>query len=299
MGKGDRLRESLQVRKKIKVYALIFFTIFTVYLCGSFPSRIFALQEEKSSEVNDYRIGTKDLLEIRVFELPELNQTVRVAEDGSISLSLLGKVDVSGLTAQELERKLASILNQKYTKAAHVTVFIKEYQKVAVFGAVGKPGNYELVGPTTLLQVISEAGGLTADAMNELYIFRKEKGGEDKKITINLRDLIVNGNQVLDIELQPNDVVNIPIDQLLTVFVYGNVKTPGAIQFRQSKKITLLQAVAQAGGPTEWASTSHVTIKRKEVKTGKEIRISVNLKDVIAGKISDIILQEGDVVIVP
>lgn len=273
--------------------------ILAILLAGILPARAFPVQEEKPSAVNDYRIGTKDLLEVRVFELPELNQTVRVAEDGSISLSLLGKVDVAGLTAQELEKRLASILDQKYTKAAHVTVFIKEYQKVAVFGAVGKPGNYELVGPTTLLQVISQAGGLTPDAMSELYVFRQEADGRKTRITINLKDLIVSGNQALNVELQPNDVVNIPIDQLLTVFVYGQVKTPGAIQFRQSKKITLLQAVAQAGGPTEWASTSRVMIKRKDVKTSQEMRILVNLKDVISGKISDITLQDGDVVIVP
>lgn len=274
-------------------------TCLTLLLLGLLPLAGFARQEVPNLPINDYKIGTKDLLEIKVFELPELNQTVRVAEDGSVSFSLLGKVDVAGLTAQELENKLASILDQKYTKAAHVSVFVKEFQKVAVFGAVGRPGNYELVGPTTLLQVISQAGGLTADAMSELYVFRQEKDGRKTRITVDLRDLITNGNQTLNIDLQPNDVVNIPVDLMLTVFIYGEVKTPGAIQFRQSKKITLLQAIAQAGGATEWASRSRVVIKRKEGKTGKEIRIPVNLKDIIAGKISDIILVEGDVVIVP
>jgi polysaccharide export outer membrane protein len=293
------MKKSQQLRMKVKPSELIYRAILAFLLSGLFPFISFALQKERPSSLNDYRIGARDLLEIRVFELPELNQTVRVAEDGSISLSLLGKVDVAGLTAQELEKKLASILDQKYTKASHITVFIKEYQKVAVFGAIGKPGNYELVGPTTLLQVISLAGGLTPDAMGELYIFRQEPGGEKTKITIDLRDLIGNGNQALNIELQLNDVVNIPVDQTLTVFVYGEVKNPGAIQFKQSKKITLLQAIAQAGGPTEWASKSRVMIKRKDLRTGKEMRIPVNLKDVIGGKISDIILVEGDVIIVP
>lgn len=257
-----------------------------------------ALQEQQNLPVNDYKIGTKDLLEIKVFELPELNQTVRVAEDGSVSLSLLGKVDVAGLTAQELEKKLASILDQKYTKGAHVTVFIKEYQKVSVFGAVGRPGNYELVGPTTLLQVISQAGGLTPDAMDELYVFRQAKDGQKTKITVNLKDL-TGGNQNLNIDLQPNDVVNIPIDQIQTVYVYGQVSRPGAIQFRQSKKITLLQAIAQAGGATEWASKSSVTIRRIDRKSGREMKFPVNLKRIEAGKIPDIILEEGDVIIVP
>ena len=86
---------------------------------------------------------------------------------------------------------------------------------------------------------------------------------------------------------------------MLTVYVYGEVKSPGAIQYKQSKKITLLQAIAQAGGPTEYAAKSRVTIKRKDSKTGREMKIPVNLKKIIAGKISDITLEEGDVIIVP
>lgn len=268
-----------------------------IFIFGILPVSILALQEQQNLPVNDYKIGTKDLLEIKVFELPELNQTVRVAEDGSVSLSLLGKVDVAGLTAQELEKKLASILDQKYTKGAHVTVFIKEYQKVSVFGAVGRSGNYELVGPTTLLQVISLAGGLTAEAGNELYVFRPGKDGQKTRIAVDLKDL-TSGNQNLNIDLQPNDVVSIPIDQMLTVYVYGEVKNPGAIQFRRSKRFTLLQAIAQAGGLTEWASKSKVAVKRAEKETGKEMQFFVNLRKIEAMKIPDIILDEGDVIII-
>ena len=249
-------------------------------------------------QVNDYRIGAKDLLQITVYELPELNQTVRVSEDGSITLSLLGKIEVAGLTAQELEKKLASVLDRQYTKNAHVTVFIKEYQKVSVIGAVGKPGQYELVGPTTLLYVIAQAGGLTAQAMNEIFVYRKEADGQQSIVSVRLDDL-ASGKQEFNVELKPNDVVSIPIDVMLNVFVYGEVKTPGVIPYLSSKRITLLQAVAQAGGPTEWAKKSRVMIKRKDKRTGKEIEIRVNLKNMISGRVSDIVLEEGDVVIVP
>ena len=256
------------------------------------------LQQENQLPVTDYKIGSKDLLEIKVFELPELNQTVRVSEDGSISLIMLGEIEVAGLTAQEMEKKLAAILDQQYTKVAHVSVFIKEYQKVSVLGAVGKPGMFELSGPMTLLQIISQAGGLTGLAMNELYVYRQGKDGKKTKLTINLEDLMSNGNQAANIDLQPNDVVNVPIDQMLTVYVYGEVKNPGAIQFKQSKKITLLQAIAQAGGTTEWASSS-VKIKKKEKVTGKEMQVTVNLKNMLSGRTPDIVLEEGDIVIVP
>jgi polysaccharide export outer membrane protein len=264
---------------------------------GSFFS--FAQQETQSLQVNDYQIGSKDLLEITVFGLPELNQTVRVSEDGSITMSLLGRVEVAGLTAQELEKKLASILDKQFTKEARVTVFIREYQKVSVIGAVGKPGMYELVGPTTLLQIIAQAGGLTAQAMNELFVYRLEKDDKQTRIAIKVEELMITGNQDLNIQLQPKDVVTVPIDQTLNVFVYGEVKKPGAVPYLGSKKITLLQAIAQAGGTTEWAKKSRVMIKRKDKKTGKEMKINVNLKNVINGQIADILLDEGDVVIVP
>jgi polysaccharide export outer membrane protein len=273
--------------------------IFILLLATMATPVVFPLQEKQSLQVNDYRIGPKDLLEITVFELPELNQTVRVSEDGSITLSLLGKVQVSGFTAQELEKRLAELLDKQYTKGAHVTVFIKEYQKISVIGAVGRPGQYELVGPTTLLQAIAQAGGLTAQAMNELFIYRQGNDGKQERIVVKLENLMTGGNQDLNIMLQPKDVVTVPLDQTLNVFVYGEVKSPGAISFMRSKRITLLQAIAQAGGTTEWAKKSRILIKRKDKNTGKDIKIRVNLKKVLNDKFADINLEEGDIVIVP
>jgi polysaccharide biosynthesis/export protein len=255
-------------------------------------------QEAQQLQVNEYRIGPRDLIEIAVFGLPELTQTVRVAEDGSITLALIGRVEIGGLTAQEVEKKLASILDIQYTKDAHVTVFIREYQKVSIIGAVGRPGAYELIGPTTLLQIIAQAGGLTAQAMNEIFVYRQTEDGKQTIIPVDLNDL-ANGNQDLNIVLAPKDVITVPIDQTLNVYVYGEVREPGAIPYLASKRITLLQAVAQAGGTTEWAKKTQVTIKRRDKKTGKEMKISVNLKGIISGKVADIMLEEGDVVIVP
>jgi len=256
-------------------------------------------QEAQKAVVNDYKIGPNDLLEIRVFELPDLNLTVRVSEDGSITFSLLGRIEVAGYTAYGLEQKLATVLTEKYVPGgAHVSVFIREYQKISVIGAVGQPGMYELVGPTTLLQAIAQAGGLTALATDEVYVYRKEADGKQSIISIDLEDLN-SGNRDLNIDLKPKDVISIPIDQTLNVFVYGEVRNPGAIPYLRSKKITLLQAVAQAGGPTEWAKKSKVVVKRKDRATGKEMKINVNLKKMIEGKVADIVLEEGDVVIVP
>ncbi len=260
-----------------------------------------AFGQEEPAFVKEYKIGPKDLLEIAVFELPELNQTVRVSEDGSISLPLLGKVVIEGLTKEELQQKLASLLEEKYLKKARVTIFIKEYQsqRVSVIGAVGKPGMYELIGRVSLLEMISQAGGLTDRASSELYILREGKNGLQAKLAIDLNDLIINNNQKLNVPLMPKDVINIPIDQIINVFVFGAVTNPGALQVKMSKKITVLQAIAQAGGTADGASKSGIVIKRKDKKTGKEVKIEVNLKDIIKGKRPDIELLEGDVVFVP
>jgi polysaccharide biosynthesis/export protein len=256
-------------------------------------------QEAQNAAVNEYKIGPNDLLEIKVLELPDLGQTVRVSEDGSLTFSLFGRIEVAGYTAHGLEQKLATLVTEKYVHGgAHVSVFIREYQKISVIGAVGQPGMFELVGPMTLLQAIAKANGLTAQATKEVYVYRQEADGKQSIIPIDLDDLN-SGNRDLNIDLRPKDVVSIPIDQTLNVFVYGEVRNPGVIPYLRSKNITLLQAIAQAGGTTEWAKKSKVVVKRRDKKTGKEIKIPVNLKNMLAGKVADILLEEGDVVIVP
>jgi polysaccharide export outer membrane protein len=252
--------------------------------------------------IKEYKIGAKDLLEITIVELPELNQTVRVSEDGSITLPLIGRVPIDGLTKEEVEKKIAALLlEQDYVKNARVTVFIREYQskRVALIGAVNKPGMYELVGRMTLLQLISQAAGLTEQASSEMFVLREGKDGSQTRIVIDLDELINEGNQTLNIPLEPGDIVNIPTEQIINVYVFGAVRNPGVIQTKMSQKISILQAIAQAGGLLEGASKSGVTITRKDRKTGAETKIKVNLNDVLKGKRRAIDLVQGDVIYVP
>ena len=277
-----------------------FIFLFFLILFFSMPL-VLSGQDQHELMVKEYKIGPKDLLEIKVFELPELNQVVRVSEDGSVTIPLVGSVMIEGLTKDQVERKLAELLEEKYLKNARVSVFIKEYQskQVAVIGAVENPGMYELIGRLTLLQMISRAGGFTEKASNELFVLREGNNGIGATICIDLEDLLVNGNQKLNIPLKANDVINVPVDKIIHVYVWGEVTRPGALEVKMSKKITLLQAIAQAGGLTDGASKGGVVIKRKDKKTGKERKIKVNLRDIIKGKKPDIELLEGDVVYVP
>ena len=257
-------------------------------------------QAARDQFVRAYRIGPGDLLEISVFEVAELSQTVRVSEDGSITLPLIGRVMVEGLTQEGVVQKLTELLQAKYVKNPQVTIFIKEYknQQVSVLGAVTTPGNYELVGRRNLLQIISMAGGLTETAGNEVLILREGPDGGTSSITIDLKDLLVNRNQELNVPIEPNDIINVPVDREIRVFVMGRVNQPGPITAKLSEGITLLRAIAGAGGLAEGAKSTAITIQRKD-RTGKETRFKVNLKDIIKGKKMDMRLQEGDTVIVP
>lgn len=129
----------------------------------------------------EYRVGPQDLIEIAVYGLPELARTVRVNAKGQISLPLIGQIDVTGLTAQALERSIAERLSERYLQNPQVTVFIKEYTtlRFTVEGAINKPGVYPLVGQMTLLRALAVAGGQGAlSDMSEVILFRVTPVGE-------------------------------------------------------------------------------------------------------------------------
>jgi len=286
--------------RRIAVFAAALAAVSALGLAQA-PAQVPAeVKEAKDALVRAYRVGPGDLLEIKVFEVKELDQTVRVSEDGSITLPLLGRVVVGGLTQEGVAQKLAGLLQAKYVKTPQVTIFIKEYknQQVAVIGAVVNAGSYELVGRRNLLQMVSMAGGFAETAGNEVFILREGPGGAASTLTIDLKDLLVNGNQALNVPIEPNDVINVPVDREIRVFVMGRVTRPGAVKAKLSEGITLLQAVADAGGLAEGAKESAITVTRKD-KAGKEQKIRVNLRDILKGRKKDIRLQEGDVVYVP
>ncbi len=245
-----------------------------------------------------YRIGPKDLLIIRVFQVPELNITVRVGEDGTITLPLLGKIPVEGLTRYQLERKISELLSKKYVKNPQVTVFIKEYRSrtALIMGAVRKPGSYEIVGKTTLLQLIAMAGGIIQGAQDRIIVIRNQ-GKQQKSIIIPIEDLLIEGNVRENIDILPGDVVNIPGQITIEVYVFGQVRNPGVVSLPLGSGTTILQAIARAGGFTERAKKSSVLIRRRE--GGKEKIIKVNIKAILKGKAKNIKLKPYDVIYVP
>ncbi len=253
----------------------------------------------QEGDVPDYTIGPQDLLSINVFEVPELNITVRVSENGDITLPLLGTIRAGGMTRNQLEKHMAALLEKSYLKNAQVTVFIKEYQskKVSVIGAIKNPGNYDLIGKQSLLQLISLAGGLTESAAGRIIVIRQYKNGKSASLKIDLDELMMNGKAELNIPLNAGDIVNIPVERTSDVYVFGQVNNPGYIKVKSSSQMTILKVIAQAGGFTDRARSGNVLITRRV--NDKEIKLKVNVNKILRGKQEDFVIQANDIVFVP
>lgn len=256
-----------------------------------------ATAQELPNLSTDAPIGPRDVLEIRVLEDATMSGATTVGDDGNIVLNNVGKVSAAGLTVAQLEAKLETLLEANFLAKATISVQVVEYSSkpISVVGAVLRPGRISASSNTTLIQAITQAGGLTTGYGRELYILRTGQNGLSEQLAIDIEDLMVAGNPDLNIPLSPNDLVNIPLDTAITIYVMGEVSKPGKALFRRSQTPTLLQAIADAGGPTDRAR-SQVIVKRKV--NGKEQTIRVNYKRIIAGRAKDLILQDNDTVVV-
>jgi polysaccharide export outer membrane protein len=282
-----------------------------------------------NSAVEDYRIGPEDLLEISVFEAPELNRAVRVSASGEISLPLLGVVQSAGLTPKALEFVMQELLRRSYMKDPHVSVFMREMQShpVSVFGAVKKPGVFQIDGPKSLVEILSMAEGLAEDAGDTVIVMRGAglpgaeeptldaplpKGKSDgaasaprasenqaggTTVESSLKNLLESGDPRYNVTVYPGDVVK--VTRAGVVYVEGGVKKPGGFMLKTNENISVLQAVALAEGLTRTAAGSHARIIRTDEGTGTRSEIPVDLNKMLAGGLTDAMLRPNDIVFVP
>ena len=278
-----------------------FFLLLTLSLTLTLISfDLHAQSNPGSNQSYEYQIGAKDLLQISVFEVPELNITVRVSENGMINLPLLGEVKAEGLNRLELEKRIAALLEKSFLKNAQVTIFIKEFEskKISVMGAVKAPGMIDLIGRQSLLQIISMAGGLSEQASDTVIIFRQFQTIPSLSLVIKLDDVLLRADPKYNIPIFPGDIINIPGSQFLDIYVFGQVQSPGAVRMKKgSDEVTLLRAIAQAGGFSDRARRGKVLITRNE--NGVEKKIHVDVKAILGGGRKDFVLQAFDVVFVP
>jgi polysaccharide biosynthesis/export protein len=246
---------------------------------------------------SDAPVGARDVLDLKVLEDPPMSGRVTVGEDGQIALNNVGKIQVAGLTSTQIEAKLENILEASFLPKATVSVQVVEFasKPISVVGAVVRPGRIGATGNTTLIQAITQAGGLTANHGKDLYVLRTARNGLSEQVAIDIDELMIQGNADLNIPLSPNDLVNIPIDTPITIYILGEVMKPGKVQFRSSQTPTLLQAIADAGGQTDRASKDAII---KRIVNGKQQQIEVNYRKIINGDVADQILRDNDTVVI-
>jgi polysaccharide export outer membrane protein len=246
----------------------------------------------------EYHVGPKDLLEIKVLEIPDLNVERRVSDNGGIDIPLLGDFAVGGLTAAEVRAKLESTLTSKYVNRANVSVVVKEYanKPVSLVGAVHSTGSLNISGRWSLLQAISKAGGLTADAGRKIYVLRRAENGLSDTLEIDTEELFRSSSLMWNIPIFPADVINVPPRSQIRVFCIGEVKSPGAIDLSSDDRLSLLSVIARAGGLTDRASKS-IRIKRRNTE-GKDVEAEYNFGRILSGKDPDPPIEANDVIVV-
>lgn len=247
-----------------------------------------------------YRVGARDLLEVQVPQITELVSVERrVGEDGKINLPLLGDVIVVGLTDVEVRDRIRLLLEAKFVQpgAATVSVLLKEFRSrpISVIGAVKQPGPLAFPGRWTLLEALTAAGGLTPDHGEIILILRRASNGLTDQISVDVDDLLLRGVERANLPIFANDLINVPAASTITIFFVGEVRNPGAISFKSTERISMLTALARAGGLSDRASRT-VVVRRQIGNRQQEIEIDA--KKLLAGRTADIELRDGDVVVV-
>lgn len=247
-----------------------------------------------TQDLKEYIISANDVLEISVYNEPDLTKTVRVLEDGTISYPLLGNIPALGLSVRELEARVRDLLAEDYLVSPQVSVFVKEYAKVSVLGQVRQPGSYELKGQVTLMQVIALAGGFTETGNpSQVKVIRKSQDKEET-LDIDTTRITEKAERSQDIVLHPGDVVFIP--EYGRISVLGQVNNPGSYILK--KDLTVLEAIALAGGFTKIAALDGTQVIRQEAQKKRifKVKVSAIMK---GNKSFDILLLPGDTVVVP
>jgi polysaccharide biosynthesis/export protein len=239
-------------------------------------------------------IGSGDLLEVTVFDTPELSGKARVSNSGDVSLPLLGVLHVTGLTTDQAQKLVAdSLIQKQLVKEPQVSVFVAEYatQGVSVLGEVKHPGIFPSLGQHRLLDYISLAEGLTPMAGTSVTITPR---GNSAPRTLTLPS-ISSPTPEQNPEILPGDTIFVARTGL--IYVVGDVARPGGFALDHDQHLTVLQAIALAQGLNGTAARSKARLIRKIAGGNQEI--PVNLAKLMRSRASDLPLQDNDILFVP
>ena len=240
------------------------------------------------------RLSAGDLLEVSVYNVPELTTKARIGSSGDVYLPLIDYVHVGDLTVEEAQALIQKRLEDGgFVRGAHVTIFIDESasQGVTILGDVAKPGIYPALGNRKLYDLISAAGGFAATAGRKVSIIRQHS--QSGPITVDLPRNLADDLQD-NIEIMPGDTITVPRAPI--IYVVGDVGHPAGFLV-DNGSLTVLQALALAGGTNRTAKIGGTRIIRKGPTGMTETRVP--LKKMLEAKAPDLNLQADDILFVP
>jgi len=281
----------------------------------------FLISQSSAFAEEGYKIGSGDILDITVWNEPNLTKVITVGKQGNINLPLLGEFSVDGLTCKEIEETMVSNLKEGgYILSPQVNVLVKEYKskKIMVFGLTNKPGIHYLKRKTDILELISDVG-IDSDAgtilihrgallknkrLEESLLTQSIENSsissiqEDDVVSVDLHALLVAADLSQNVEVKSGDIMYVTTGTKHTVYVLGEVKNPGPYSI--TKGLTLLGAIEKAGSFTQFAAANRIKILREIPNSDEKETIKIRMKDIKRGdKSKDIELIPGDVIVVP
>jgi polysaccharide biosynthesis/export protein len=227
----------------------------------------------------DYRLGPGDAIGVQVYQSPDLSVDARVSESGVISYPLVGTVQIGGLTISEAEKKIADALRAgRFVKVPQVNIVLRQVRgnQVAVLGQVSRPGRFPLeTFNTRVSDMLAAAGGTTATGDDVLIVTGQRDGKPFRKV-IDIPGLFLNEKSADDIILSGGDTLY--VNKAPMFYIYGEAQRPGP--YRIERGMTVMQALAQGGGPTVRGSENRLRLHRRDA-AGKVVEYVPKLTDLI------------------
>ena len=251
------------------------------------------LKEFDAAVSEAYRLGEGDQVFVQVWEKPDLSGIQFVGPDGALTIPLVGTMKVAGMTREEAAKSIRDSLSRLYTGIS-VTLRVDQYiaNRVTVVGRVKSPGVIRFEKPPSIMEAIARAGGLLDGPVNLTHcaVIR----GRNRVAWIDLPSLMSGQELSLNLRLKADDVVLIPEDGDLPVYVLGQVLKPGA--FRWTRGMTVLDAIAQAGGVHRDSNSTQIVLVRPSTNR----RVVLSQDDILAPvNAVNAGLERGDIIFVP
>jgi len=254
-------------------------------------------KDARSADRSALKVGVGDLLEMKVFGVPDLTDSFRIDTEGNVSLPLVGAVNIEGLTLDQAQKTIeAKLRDGGFVRDPHVTLTVKEFvtQGISVMGEVVRPGVYPLLGARRLFDALSAAGGTTQKAGKVVSITRRDNPGEPQLIALSTDPAIAAKSNV---DVYPGDTI--VVSKAGIVYVVGEVGRPSGFIMENNEQLTVLQALALAQGLNKNAALNDAKIIRKTPEGRKEIPVA--LKKILESKPGhpDMPMQAEDILFVP